>query len=102
VLNHLTDRFKVGAEKRNEWYRHWVTEGFRAIEALLANSRETGRFCHGDTPGIADVFLVPQVVNALRFKTDLAAFPTIRRIDEACNTLGAFNRARPEAQPDVV
>jgi maleylacetoacetate isomerase len=82
------------------WYNHWIAEGFGAIESLLAADSRTGRFCHGDTPGLADVVLVPQVVNAERYRLDLAPYPTIARIFEACMMLDAFAAARPERQPD--
>jgi maleylacetoacetate isomerase len=93
--------FQATDEQRLQWSRYWMAEGFRAIEAMLAGSAETGRFCHGDTPTLADVFLVPQVYNAERSGVDMAAFPTIRRICEECNKVEAFQRARPERQPDA-
>jgi maleylacetoacetate isomerase len=82
------------------WYNHWITEGFGAIEPLLAADSHTGRFCHGDTPGLADVALAPQVVNAERYRLDLAPYPTITRIFEACMKLDAFAAAHPQRQPD--
>lgn len=82
------------------WYNHWIAEGFGAIEPLLAADSRTGRFCHGDEPGLADIALVPQVVNAERYQLDLAPYPTITRIFEACMTLDAFAAARPERQSD--
>lgn len=101
VLNYLTRTIGVSDEQRLAWYRHWVGEGFMAIEAMLAGSKETGRFCHGDAPTLADVLLVPQVFNANRFTVDMAPYPTIRRINDACLALPAFDRARPENQPDA-
>ena len=82
------------------WYNHWIAEGFGAIEPLLAADSRTGRFCHGDTPGLADIALAPQVVNAERYRLDLAPYPTITRIFEACMTLDAFAAAHPQRQPD--
>jgi maleylacetoacetate isomerase len=82
------------------WYNHWIEAGFRALEPLLAGDKATGAFCHGDAPGLADLALVPQVVNSERYGLDLAPFPTIRRIHETCMTLDAFARAHPDAQPD--
>ncbi len=101
VLNYLTKNFGISAEQKQTWYDDWVTSGFTALEKRLAYEPGTGRFCHGDTPGLADVALVPQVANANRFKVDLAAFPTIRRINEECLKLDAFHRAAPEQQPDA-
>ncbi|MFX5734369.1 glutathione S-transferase C-terminal domain-containing protein, partial [Acinetobacter baumannii] len=76
-------------------------EGFRTIEAMLANDERTGRFCHGDQPGLADVCLVPQVVNAATYDLDLAPFPTIQRIFDNCMALDAFYKAHPQRQPDT-
>jgi len=101
VLKYLTDVLKVGEEQKNAWYHHWVTTGFTALEHRLATEPQTGRFCHGDKPGFADISLVPQVANARRFKVDLAPFPTIVRIDAACNEIEAFRKAAPGAQPDA-
>jgi maleylacetoacetate isomerase len=99
---YLATALKASEEQRAEWGRHWITVGFRAIETMLSDSKETGRFCHGDTPTLADVFLVPQVYNAQRSGVDMTPFPTIRRIVDECNKLEAFERARPERQPDAV
>jgi maleylacetoacetate isomerase len=82
------------------WYNHWIAEGFRAIEQRLAADSRTGRFCHGDSPGLADIALVPQVVNAERYRLDTAPYPTITRIFETCMTLDAFAAAHPRQQPD--
>ncbi|AHV93174.1 maleylacetoacetate isomerase [Bordetella holmesii] len=101
VLKYLKHDLKVEEEAKNAWYRHWVDTGLTALESMLSQSAETGRFCHGDTPTLADICLVPQVFNARRFGCDLSAMPTILRIDEACNTLPAFQKAAPENQPDA-
>jgi maleylacetoacetate isomerase len=101
VLRFLTDELGVDDDGRRRWYRNWIERGFSAMEARLAGDRETGRFCHGDEPGLADLFLVPQVYNAERFHCDLSAFPTIRRITSTCLELETFSEATPEAQPDA-
>ena len=101
VLNTLRDRHGVDDEARADWVRYWITEGLRAFEAMLAHSPDTGVFCHGDTPGFADVCLVPQIYNAVRWGCDPGDFPTIRRINGACLELDSFRRAAPEAQPDA-
>jgi maleylacetoacetate isomerase len=80
--------------------RHWITLGLAAFKARLGEA-ETGSFCHGDTPGMADACLVPQLGNARRFGTDLAPFPRLLRIEAACGALPAFAAAAPEAQPDA-
>jgi len=79
------------------WYHHWVTEGFEALEALVG----AGPYCYGGEVTIADICLVPQVNNARRLKVSLDKFPKIVAIDAACLALPAFDRARPENQPDV-
>jgi maleylpyruvate isomerase len=101
VLAYLTDTLRLTDEQKSAWYRHWVTVGFTALEKRLATERQTGQFCHGDTPGIADIVLVPQVANANRFKVDLGAFPTIRRINENCLAQEPFKKAMPQNQPDA-
>jgi maleylpyruvate isomerase len=101
VLRYLVKEAGLTEEAKNAWYMHWVQEGFAALEAHLAGSADTGRFCHGDTPTIADCLLVPQVFNAVRFNIDLAPYPTIARIDAECRTLPAFIAAHPSQQGDA-
>ena len=101
VLGYLTGRLGVTEEAKLEWYRHWILEGFAALERLLEESPDTATFCHGDRPTLADICLVPQVYNARRFECGLDPFPNITRIDATCRTLPAFHAARPEAQPDA-
>ena len=101
VMRYFEQTWSVPQSERDEWTKHWIVEGFDAMEALLANDAATGTYCHGQTPGLADCCLVPQVFNARRFGVDMAAFPTIARIDQACLELPAFADARPEKQPDA-
>ena len=101
VLNYLTNVAGVSDDTKNAWYRHWVAEGFKSLEARLAGNPATGKFCHGDTPGIADCCVVPQMANARRFKCDLAPYPTLVAIDRHCQAFEAFQRAAPERQPDA-
>ena len=101
VLKYLTGELGLSEDQKLAWYRHWVVEGFDALEPQLASDPATGRYCHGDQPGLADVALVPQVANARRFGVDLAPYPTIWRIDEACRQLEPFRSAAPENQPDA-
>lgn len=101
VLQYLTRELGASEEQKNAWYRHWIGVGMQAVEAMLAGDARTGAFCHGDTPGLADSCLVPQVFNARRFGCDLSAMPTVQRIAEHCASLDAFRRAAPEAQPDA-
>jgi maleylpyruvate isomerase len=101
VLRYLMGTVGATEEVKEEWYRHWVVTGLDALEAQLARSPDTGRFCHGDTPTMADVLLVPQAFNAVRAKLDLATWPTIARINEACLAMEAFAAAHPSRQPDA-
>jgi maleylacetoacetate isomerase len=101
VLQYLEQTMKLDTQARAEWCRHWVTLGFAALEEMLTSSPETGAYCHGDTPTMADCCLVPQVANARRFDTPLDAFPNILRIEATCLTLPAFQRALPNNQPDA-
>jgi maleylacetoacetate isomerase len=100
VLRYLTRSLGHDEAALEGWYNHWIDDGFRALERLLADDSRTGRFCHGDMPGLADIALAPQVVNAERYRLDLAPYPTIARIFEACMTLEAFAAAHPQQQPD--
>lgn len=101
VLQYLTRELGVSEEQKNAWYRHWIGVGLQVVEAMLAGDARTGAFCHGDTPGLADCCLVPQVFNARRFGCELSAMPTVLRIADHCAGLEAFRRAAPEAQPDA-
>jgi maleylacetoacetate isomerase len=101
VLQHLAAQFGADDAAKGVWSRHWIGLGLQAMEAMLAGNVATGRFCHGDAPGMADACLIPQVYNAVRWKLPMDDFPTIRRIHEACQSLEAFQRAAPEAQPDA-
>jgi maleylpyruvate isomerase len=98
VLQYLENELQHDKATRETWYRHWVRLGFDALERRLARDGETGRFCHGDAPTMADVCLVPQVFNARRFALDLSPYPRIVGIDAACLDLPAFEGAAPERQ----
>ena len=100
VLQHLEQSFGADAQAKADWYRHWINEGFAALETMLNESGHTGDFCHSDQPGLADICLVPQVYNALRFDCDMRPYPTISAINERCLALSAFSDAAPENQPD--
>ena len=83
------------------WQVHWMKLGFEAIEQMLAGEKETGRFCHGDTPTLADVCLIPQMANARGAEMDLSPYPTLKRIEKAAYELPAFMDALPKNQPDA-
>jgi maleylpyruvate isomerase len=102
VLRYLADPLGQDAKGVESWYNHWIKLGFDAIERMLAGDGQAGDFCQGDQPSLADVCLVPQYVNAQRYPSfDLGPYPTIRRIAANCLKLDAFERARPENQPDA-
>ncbi|WP_092528519.1 maleylacetoacetate isomerase [Onishia taeanensis] len=100
VLRYLVGDLQLDEDAKLGWYRHWVAEGFTAFEAML-DSEQTGRCCHGDSPTLADICLVPQVYNAERFDCDLAAYPRLRAVAEHCRGLAAFEQASPARQPDA-
>jgi maleylpyruvate isomerase len=96
VLRYLSRELKVDEPARDRWYAHWIHEGFQALEPMLP---ETGSFSYGSSPTIADLFLVPQVANALRYKVDISAYPRVRRIYDSCLQLPSFSRAHPDNHP---
>lgn len=98
VLQYLIGPMGVSKPDKDQWYAHWIGEGMAALERRLAEPA-TGDFCHGNTPGLADCFLVPQVINANRMKVDLSAFPRVRAIAERCLALPAFQKSHPDQSP---
>jgi len=101
VLNYLSGPLGVNDDAKRTWYHHWIALGLGALEARLAGDRETGSYCHGDAPGLADCCLVPQLANARRFKCDVSPYPTLLRIEKNCQALEAFRHAAPDQQPDA-
>jgi maleylpyruvate isomerase len=101
VLQYLRKTVGASEAQKDAWYEHWIVVGCTALETRLAREAATGRFCHGDTPTLADVFLVPQLANARRVNMSLAAYPTLTRIEAACLALPEFAAAAPAAQPDA-
>ena len=101
VLNYLREYFGADETAIGNWYNHWIGTGFAGLETTLTADPRTGTFCYGDTPGLADILLVPQVVNAANYKLDMTSFPTISRIFDSCMTLPAFANAHPRAQADA-
>jgi maleylacetoacetate isomerase len=93
VQKYLENTLGVDQAGREEWMRHWMSEGFAALETMANPDKP---FLGGDKPGIADVCLVPQMFNARRFATPLEAFPKLVAIDAACTALDAFKRAHPD------
>ncbi|MES3013322.1 MAG: maleylacetoacetate isomerase [Pseudomonadota bacterium] len=101
VLRYLVRDLKVGDDAKNTWYRHWVEQGLAVVEQRLADATNPGRFCHGDTPTLADCVLVPQIFNARRFDCRLDHLPTVMRVFDACMAEPAFQRAQPSVCPDA-
>lgn len=102
VLNYLKNSLGADEEAARGWYRHWITEGFQALEAQLQRNRSNGRYCFGDHASLADICLIPQVYNAKRFNCDLTPYPTVDSIYRHCSALSAFRFAAPENQADSV
>jgi len=102
VLKYLAAHMAVDEAQKTDWYRHWVVQGLGALESLLKGNSDTGIFCHGDSPSLADACLIPQLYNARRFEVDLKPYPTLLQIDAACAKLPAFCQAAPESQADAL
>jgi maleylacetoacetate isomerase len=101
TLQHLKRALGQDEEQIKGWYRHWIADGLAKLEAELAQTKGTGRYCHGDAPTLADCCLVPQIFNAKRYASDLTPYPTVMRVFDACMKLDAFERAQPSKQPDA-
>ena len=101
ILETLRKQFGANEEAINAWCGTWISAGFDAYEALIAADTQRGAYSFGNTPGLADVYLIPQVESARRFKVDLSRWPLISAIDKACSALPAFQQAAPMAQPDA-
>ncbi|WP_448555713.1 maleylacetoacetate isomerase [Thalassotalea montiporae] len=101
VLNYVADELGGGSEGKLAWLHHWITTGFSALEQQLVDVQSQGNFCFGEQLTLADIYLIPQVFNALRFNVDMTAFPRIMAIYQHCNTLPAFIDAQPANQPDA-
>ncbi len=101
ILEYLRKQFGANDEAINQWCGTWIGAGFDAYEALLNADSLRGRFSHGDTPTVADCYLIPQIESARRFNVDLTKWPLIMNVEKACMELDAFRMAAPAAQPDA-
>ena len=101
ILETLRKQFGANEDAINAWCGTWITDGFNAIEALLAADTRRGAFCFGNTPTLADVYLIPQIESSRRFKVDLTQWPCIAAVEAACMQLDAFKKAAPMQQPDA-
>ncbi len=102
VLKYLKSDLAQDENGVNTWYRHWIANGLAPLESMLAGSNQTGLFCHGNQPTMADCCLVPQIFNAQRYDCDLSGYPKTMQIFKQCMTLEAFDRAQPSKQPEFV
>ena len=99
VLRYLTHDLKLSEDDKNRWYRHWVESGLESVERQLV--AQPARYCHGDTPTLADLTLVPQIFNAQRFHCRTEHVPQVMRVFDACMQLDAFAKTQPSACPDA-
>ncbi|MBJ8484219.1 maleylacetoacetate isomerase [Acinetobacter vivianii] len=100
VLEHLR-QLGLDESQVNAWCTRWIQDGFAALEHILEQDQNRGKFCYGKQPTIADAYLVPQVLSAQRFNLDLSAYPLIHEVYQHCMTLEAFQKAAPEQQADA-
>lgn len=98
ILNYLTEDLTLNTEQKLVWYHHWITVGFEALESML----EKTKYSFGDQITLADIYLVPQVYNAIRFEVDMASFPKLINVYHNCNKIEAFIQAQPENQFDAI
>jgi maleylpyruvate isomerase len=101
VLQYLQNELGIDEAAKLKWYRHWVAEGFSALEEMLTKDARVGDFCYGGKVTLADIFIAAQVYNADRFECDMTPYPVIREINANCLKLDAFRRAAPDAQRDA-
>lgn len=99
IRNYLGKAFDVSEPAREDWCRHWIASACEALEANVASDARTGKFCHGDSPTIADLCLASHMAGAGFFKVDVSPYPTCARINAACMAVDAFARAHPLKQP---
>ena len=99
VLRYLKQQMDQPDAARERWYADWIGEGLSALETMLSGQR--GPFCFGETPGLADICLIPQLANARRFNCPLDAYPTLLRVESTALAHPAFGDTAPERQPDA-
>jgi maleylpyruvate isomerase len=102
VLGYLGEQFGADDAAQKAWFTHWVQTTFDALETTLASSPHTGKFCYGDTPGLADICLYAQFWNNKRFAVDTSSYPTLNKIFDALDAIPAFQKAAPPNQPDAI
>lgn len=100
VLLYLKENFNVSDEQRDDWYAHWIHEGFRSAELTALEHADSGPFVFGESVTLADTCLIPQIYNARRFNVTLDDYPRLVAIDRHCSSLSEFVNALPENQAD--
>lgn len=100
VLGHLSENLNADEEKVRNWLSRWIAEGLTVCEEMLARRNAESEFCFGDTPGMADLCLVPQIFSAARFGVDISGLTRLNEIHQRCEALPAFAAAHPARQPD--
>ncbi len=101
IRGYLEKEMHQDEPARNKWLAHWTQKALEALEVHLAKESETGRFCHGDAPTLADICLASQVFGAKFFNVDTSGVPTVMRIFGECMRIDAFDRSQPLKQPDA-
>lgn len=101
ILEYLSNTLRLDDVQIQSWCQHWIEEGFGALEQLLAADMTRGNFCYGESPTLADAYLIPQVDSAKRFQVDMRKYPNIQKIYDECMSLPAFQAAAPMNQPDA-
>ena len=101
IRDYLEREMHLDEAARNRWLQHWTLVALETLEKHLSSERETGRFCHGDAPTMADICLAGQVFAAGYFNVAIAGVPTVARIFEQCMKIDAFDRSQPLKQPDA-
>jgi maleylpyruvate isomerase len=101
TTKYLKEKLRLDDAAIAQWLREWITRGLDAFDAHLARDHLSGKFCHGDSPTMADCCLVPQLYAAQRFGVDPASYPRLALIAENCDHLSAFQHAHPSKQPDA-
>ncbi|WBU65646.1 maleylacetoacetate isomerase [Paracoccus aerodenitrificans] len=102
VLNYIKENYGQDQAGADEWCRKWIGDGLAACEAIAAAQKHGGGFTFGDTPGLADICLIPQLFSADRFGLETAAFPRLREIRAECDAMPEFSNAHPAKQPDAI
>jgi maleylpyruvate isomerase len=101
ILQNLRKNFEATEDAIHAWCGQWITEGFDAIESILGHDQDRQGFCFGSTPTVADVYLIPQIESARRFKVALEKWPHILAVEQHCLALDSFRLASPALQIDA-